>query len=50
MKMSGNARATASPGGIPTANRVSLVDRFKQTAGPADGGGMSTFRSPEVGR
>jgi hypothetical protein len=41
---------TGSRGGIPTANRDSLVDRVKQPAGPADGGAMSTLRSPKVGR
>jgi hypothetical protein len=37
-------------GGIRKPIRVSLVDRIKQMACPADGGGMSTARSPEVGR
>jgi hypothetical protein len=40
---------SASRGGIPTVNRDSLRDRIKQTACPADGGGMFTLRSPEVG-
>jgi hypothetical protein len=41
---------TASHGGIPMGQRVSLEDRVKQIAGPADGGRMSTARSREVRR
>jgi acyl-CoA reductase-like NAD-dependent aldehyde dehydrogenase len=41
--------ATGSRGGIRTGKRVSLMDRVKHTACPADGGGMSLLRSPEVG-
>jgi acyl-CoA reductase-like NAD-dependent aldehyde dehydrogenase len=42
--------STASHGGIRTGNRVSLGGRVKQMAGPADGGGVTTSRSAEVGR
>jgi hypothetical protein len=41
---------SAGPGGIRTLKRVSLMDRIKHEACPADGGGMSMLRSPEVGR